>query len=69
MEINVYKPQLVLIGLMITTAAALAFTVDVTLSDKAGVRMAFPTALTNGWRGDELRYSHNEEDQKLYRVK
>jgi len=68
MEINVYKPQLVLIGLMITTAAALAFTVDVTLSDKAGVRMAFPTALTNGWRGDELRYSHNEEDQKLYRV-
>jgi len=68
MEIKTYKPYLVLIGLMIVTALALAFTVDVTLSDQAGVRMELPASLDGGWVGDELRYSHDAENPKQYRV-
>lgn len=68
MEINDYKPHLILIGLMSITALALAFTVDVTLSDQAGVKMALPSTLEGGWVGDELRYSHDKEDPKQYRV-
>jgi hypothetical protein len=68
MEINAYKPHLILIGLMIVTALALAFTVDVTLSDQAGVQMKLPASLDGGWVGDELRFSHNAENPKQYRV-
>lgn len=68
MQIRAFTPYLILIGLMIIAALALAFTVDVTLSDKAGVRMSLPAALDGGWRGDELRYSHDAENPKQYRV-
>jgi len=68
MEIRPFTPHVVLIGLMVITALALAFTVDVTLSDKAGVLMNLPGALDGGWVGDELRYSHNAENPKQYRV-
>ncbi len=68
MEISAFKPYLVLIGLLIITALALAFTVDVTLNDRAGVSMKLPSALDGGWVGDELRYSHNPENPKQYRA-
>lgn len=68
MEIRPFTPHLVLIGLMIITALALAFTVDVTLSDQAGVRMELPATLDGGWVGDELRYSHDAENPKQYLV-
>jgi hypothetical protein len=68
MEIRAFTPHLVLIGLMIITALALAFTVDVTLSDEAGIRMGLPGSLDGGWVGDELRYSHDPENPKQYRV-
>ncbi len=68
MEIRTFTPHLVLIGLMIITALALAFTVDVTLSDVAGVSMQLPASMDGGWTGDELRYSHNPEDLTQYRV-
>jgi hypothetical protein len=68
MEIRSFTPYLVLIGLMIVTALALAFTVDVTLRDQPGIRMDLPAALDGGWAGDELRYSHNAENPKQYRV-
>jgi len=68
MQNRPFTPHLVLIGLMIITALALAFTVDVTLSDKAGVVMKLPATLDGGWAGDELRYSHDAEDPKQYRV-
>jgi hypothetical protein len=68
MEIRAFKPHIVLIGLFIITALALAFTVDVTLSDRAGVRMQLPAVLAGGWSGDELRYSHDPENPKQYRV-
>ena len=68
MESRSFTPHLVLIGLFIITALALAFTVDVTLNDKAGVNMALPAALDGGWGGDELRYSHDPENPKQYRA-
>lgn len=68
MESRSFTPYIVLIGLFIVTALALAFTVDVTLSDQAGVRMALPSSLDGGWVGDELRYSHDPEDPKQYRM-
>ena len=68
MQISTFKPHLILIGVMIIAALALAFTVDVTLSDKAGVSMKLPAALDGGWLGDELRYSHDAENPKQYRV-
>jgi hypothetical protein len=68
MEINAFKPHLILIGLLIITALALAFTVDVTLSDRSGVSMKLPSAMDGGWVGDELRYSHNPENPKQYRA-
>lgn len=68
MEIRAFKPYLILIGLMVLTSLALAFTVDVTLSDQAGVRMDLPPTLEGGWTGDPLRYSHDKENPKQYRL-
>jgi hypothetical protein len=68
MEIRSFTPYLILIGLMIITALALAFTVDVTLNDQAGISMELPASLEGGWTGDELRYSHDPESPKQFRV-
>lgn len=68
MENRAFTPYLVLIGLMILAALALAFTVDVTLSDQAGIGMDLPATLEGGWVGDELRYSHDPENPKQYRM-
>lgn len=67
MEIRSLTPHLILIGLMILTALALAFTVDVTLSDQAGVHLQLP-AQVDEWNGDELRYSHDRDNPKQYRA-
>lgn len=68
MEFRSFTPHLILIGLMIVTALALAFTVDVTLNDKPGISMDLPATLNGGWVGDELRYSHDPENPRQYRV-
>lgn len=68
MEVRSFTPHLVLIGLFIITALALAFTVDVSLDDRPGVRMELPPAMDGGWVGDELRYSHDSENPRQYRV-
>jgi len=67
MEIRSFTPYLVLIGLMIITALALAFTVEVELNDQPGIRMDLPATMDH-WVGDELRYSHDRDDPKQYRV-
>lgn len=67
MEIRPLIPHLTIIGLLILSAFALAFTVDVRLSDQAGVTLDLPAEI-GGWRGDELRYSHDEDDPRQYRV-
>lgn len=68
MEIRSFTPHLILIGLMIITAFALAFTVDVELNDQPGIRMELPSSLDGGWIGDELRYSHDPDNPRQYRV-
>jgi len=68
MEIRSFTPYIVLIGLMIITALALAFTVDVELNDQPGIRMGLPATMDGLWVGDELRYSHDRDDPKQYRV-
>jgi len=68
MEIRSFTPYVVLIGLMIITALALAFTVDVELNDQPGIRMGLPASMDGNWVGDELRYSHDRDDPKQYRV-
>lgn len=67
MEIRPFSPHLTLIGLLIVTALALAFTVDVSLSDQPGVRLELPPQV-EAWTGDELRYSHNSDDLRQYRM-
>lgn len=67
MEIRSYVPHITLIVLFIITAFALAFTVDVKLSDRAGVTMELPPTIDN-WTGDELRYSHDPDNPKQFRV-
>jgi hypothetical protein len=57
MEKRSVKPHLVVIVLMAATSLALAFTVDVSLSDQAGVRVYLPDRVGE-WSGDELRYCH-----------
>lgn len=68
MQIRSLSPYLTLIGLMVITALALAFTVDVELVDRPGVHMNLPENLAGGWDGDELRYSHNPENPQQYRA-
>lgn len=68
MEKRAFIPHLILIGLMIVTSLALAFTVDVTLNDQPGIKMELPDQLEGGWVGDELRYSHNPENPRQYRM-
>lgn len=68
MEIRSFTPYLTLIGLLIIASLALAFTVDVELNDQPGVRMELPPSLNGGWQGDELRYSHDAENPRQYRV-
>ncbi len=68
MENRNFTPYLVLIGLMIITALALAFTVDVALDDKPGISMDLPASMEPGWIGDELRYSHDPENPKQWQL-
>ena len=58
MEKSLFKPFLIVASLMVLTALALAFTVDVRLEDSPGVVMELPEQL-GPWSGNELRYCHN----------
>lgn len=50
-----FKPYIIILGLMVVTSLALAFTVDVNLVDQAGVNMKLP-AQVGPWAGNELRF-------------
>jgi hypothetical protein len=58
METKTYKPYLILVALMALTSLALAFSVDVRLTDEAGITLRLPD-LAGNWRGTELRYCQN----------
>ena len=65
METKTLKPYLVVLGLMILTSLALAFTVDVNVTDQAGIRMFLPDQV-GAWVGDEMRFCHNDLCQKEF---
>mgnify|MGYP000932369712 CR=1 FL=1 len=55
MEKYPVKPILVVLGLLVMTSLALAFTVDVNVSDEAGVKVELPDQVGE-WKGDEMRF-------------
>ena len=57
---SIIKPFFIVLGLMLLTAVLLAFTVDVELQDKPGIRMELPPHFDN-WVGNELRFCHNKQ--------
>ena len=67
MEIRAIKPYLVVIGLLILTSLALAFTVDVNVSDEAGIKVELPDQVGD-WVGDELRFCQAPACQETHLV-
>ena len=67
METKTLKPYFVVLGLMVLTSLALAFTVDVNVTDQAGVRVYLPDRVGD-WSGREMRFCQNELCQKEYHV-
>ncbi|MBU1908990.1 MAG: EpsI family protein, partial [Verrucomicrobia bacterium] len=55
MEKRALKPYIVLIGLFVLTSLALALTVNVNISDEAGIVVALPDQVGE-WRGEEIRF-------------
>ena len=55
MEKHPIKPFLVVIGLLVMTSLALAFSAQVSISDEAGVKVALPDQVAD-WKGDEMRF-------------
>jgi len=50
------RPHLILLGLFALTGALLAFTVDVRITDQAGVRTRLPDTLGDDWVGHEVLF-------------
>lgn len=67
MEIRALKPYFVVIGLMVATSLALAFTVDVTMTDQAGIKVVLPDRVGE-WRGDEIRFCQAPSCQEAHGV-
>ncbi len=67
MEAKSLRPYFVIIGLMILTSLALAFTVDVNITNEAGIRMALPDRVGE-WQGQEILYCQNPACQKELKV-
>lgn len=65
METTALKPYLYIIGALIVTILLLAFTVDVNVSNQAGVLTTLPDTVGN-WTGSEIRFCLNRECQKEF---
>ncbi|MDD4735263.1 MAG: exosortase-associated EpsI family protein [Kiritimatiellae bacterium] len=65
METTALKPYLYIIGALIVTILLLAFTVDVSVSNEAGVLTSLPDEVGE-WHGDELRFCQNGECQEEF---
>ena len=61
------RPYFIMICLLVVTSLALAYTVDVTISDQAGVRTDFPSNVGE-WTGQELRFCTNPDHRKEWLV-
>lgn len=67
MEIRALKPYFIVIGLLLLTSLALAYTVDVKLTDEAGIKMYLPDRV-GPWVGHEVRYCQNPACQKEFLI-
>lgn len=65
MEAREFKPYFIVIGLLILTSLALAYTVDVNITNEAGIEVALP-AEVGEWIGKEIRYCLNPEHAAEY---
>lgn len=63
MEKSSLKPYFVIIGLLLATIGALAVSVDVRVTDEAGIRLALPDKVGD-WTGRDLRYCLNPTCQR-----
>ena len=66
METTSLKPYFVVIGLMVATSLLLAFTVDVKVTDEAGVKMFLPEQVGK-WHGEDILYCQNPTCQKEFK--
>lgn len=65
MEARQFKPYFIVIGLMILTSVVLAFTVDVSMTNEAGIQVYLPEQVSD-WIGREVRYCQNPEHQRTF---
>jgi hypothetical protein len=67
METKTLKPYFVVIGLMAFTALSLAFTVDVKITDQAGIKVYLPDRVGT-WQGQEMRFCQRSGCEKSFRL-
>ncbi|MFH0909264.1 MAG: exosortase-associated EpsI family protein [bacterium] len=67
METRTFKPYFTLIALLVLTSIALAYTVDVTLTDQAGIKVVLPDTVGT-WSGREMRFCQNRTCRKTFTV-
>jgi hypothetical protein len=65
MAIRPLKPHLTVLGLLIATSFLLAFTIDVSISDEAGIKLELPDRVGE-WIGEEVRFCQNSACQKTF---
>jgi hypothetical protein len=65
METKSLKPYFTVIGLMVATSLLLAFSVDVRITDEAGIKVLLPEQVGD-WTGSEILYCQNRTCQKEY---
>ncbi len=65
METSQFKPYIIVIGLMVLTSLALAYTVDVQMTGEAGVQVVLPERISE-WSGKEIRYCQNPQHRATY---
>lgn len=67
MEKKSLTPYVVVVALMLATSLALAFTVNVNITDEAGVSLDLPDQVGD-WTGKEILFCRNAECQKAFTV-
>jgi hypothetical protein len=63
MESRPLKPFLIVLVILSVTSLALAYTVNVRITDEAGIKLVLPDRIDN-WRGEELRFCQNPACQR-----
>jgi hypothetical protein len=64
-----FRPYLILLVLFGISGLLLATTVDVGITDEAGVRLELPTSLGDAWTGHEVVFCHNPYCGRSWLVK